>query len=791
MFFKLAVGNIRKSVGDFAIYFVTVAIGVCMFYVFNAIDSQQIMFDINSVQSEYVDTTARVMSMFSGVVACILGFLIIYANRFLMRRRRREFGIYMTLGASPAQISRVVVYEALIVGAASLALGLAVGVALSQGLAFVTAALMGTTISSFRFVFSPQALVQTLISFAIIYVVVTAVNLVQARRFKIAQLLRAGSTPERRPVRHPALMAATFVASCAVLGLAYWQLQLSGMNFESAQFMHATALMLVGTLGFFYSLAGFVTAALTRIPRAYLRGLTPFTTGQITSRINTAFVSLWAICVMLFFAITVFCCGFSFVQIFCGNINEVAPYDATIRADWVYPAADYAEEFTQNGIDPGATIDASTEQDIIDEGAEGVTGDTNNAEGVTGESATTATQDPDERLAQINAQLDSLDQNAQDYRLNAMKLLTPARLEYINQYGGSMAAALEAQAQGWSSAVAQSAQVDIYQVASLTYADIFDAARAAGQKIGSNNSSDTATFSVEQIAESNVYVTSIDQVNQSIALCDGKQIDAASDTFAVLNNTAYTQDLASAIASTPLTIAGIELAAAGSVNQVQLLTSSISGTCLVLAVPAGVIDALKAQGAVPCYSYLNLQYATSDLDAGDAALNQALCTLDGVSLVYGEISAQTSVRAWPVSYVTQKSYMTVQAGGMRMFILAFVLLIATASILAIHLLTQAADSAPRYTMLARLGCSQRMLGRSLLVTTLVYFLAPLVLAAVHSAVAISVIKLQLFDVLGAGSVVTQCLIGAGILLAGYALYFGITYGMSKRIVLGKPGGAVR
>ena len=178
MYLKLALRNIRRSVRDYAVYFITLLFGVAVFYAFNSIGSQQILFDMETSASRSVfDSTTYILGMFSVVVACVLGFLILYANQFLIRRRKREFGTYLVLGMTPGHVSRIVLYETVLVGMLSLAVGLICGVLLSQGLSFFTAALFGTTMTNYQFVFSPDAFLVTLACFAAIYVVVAAFNL--------------------------------------------------------------------------------------------------------------------------------------------------------------------------------------------------------------------------------------------------------------------------------------------------------------------------------------------------------------------------------------------------------------------------------------------------------------------------------------------------------------------------------------------------------------------------------------------------------------------------------------
>ena len=334
MYLKLALRNIRRSVRDYAVYFITLLFGVAVFYAFNSIGSQQILFDMETSASRSVfDSTTYILGMFSVVVACVLGFLILYANQFLIRRRKREFGTYLVLGMTPGHVSRIVLYETVLVGLLSLAVGLICGVLLSQGLSFFTAALFGTTMTNYQFVFSPDAFLVTLACFAAIYVVVAAFNTITVSRCKLIDLIRAGEKNERAGVRNPWVCLVGFVAAVAILAYAYEQLIENGLvMLDQPEFIRATIAMLVGSLLFFWSLAGFAIAVLTRLRGVYLRKLNLFTVRQIASKVNTAFLSLWAVCVLLFFSITVFSSGMGLVEVFVGGTEAANPYSATLEA---------------------------------------------------------------------------------------------------------------------------------------------------------------------------------------------------------------------------------------------------------------------------------------------------------------------------------------------------------------------------------------------------------------------------------------------------------------------------
>ena len=111
MITKLSLKNISKSFKDYAIYFFTLILGVAIFYVFNAIDSQTVMMDVSSSTREIIKLMTNMLSGVSVFVSFILGFLIIYASRFLIKRRNKEFGIYLILGMSKRKISLILFLE--------------------------------------------------------------------------------------------------------------------------------------------------------------------------------------------------------------------------------------------------------------------------------------------------------------------------------------------------------------------------------------------------------------------------------------------------------------------------------------------------------------------------------------------------------------------------------------------------------------------------------------------------------------------------------------------------------
>ena len=190
MLFKLSFRNMKKSFKDYAIYFLTLVLGVAIFYMFNSIDSQQAMLDISESKKQIIKLMIQMLGMVSVFIAVILGLLIVYANKFLINRRKKEFGIYMTLGMGRRQISKIILFETILVGIISLFAGLAFGVFASQFMSVLVAKIFEANMDKFTFIFSKDACIKTCVYFAIMYFVVMIFNTI-TRSYKINSIQSA------------------------------------------------------------------------------------------------------------------------------------------------------------------------------------------------------------------------------------------------------------------------------------------------------------------------------------------------------------------------------------------------------------------------------------------------------------------------------------------------------------------------------------------------------------------------------------------------------------------------
>ena len=328
MLCKLSLKNIKKSIKDYAIYFFTLILGVAIFYVFNALESQTVLMNVSSSTHKLIELMMTMLSSVSVFVSFILGFLIIYASRFLIKRRNKEFGVYLTLGMSKRKISMILFFETLFIGILSLIVGLGVGVILSQFMSLLVANMFEANLTKFTFVFSSSACIKTIIYFSIMYLIVMIFNTFSVSKCKLIDLLQGAKKNEAVKLKNPVLCILIFIISSIVLGRAYYIVSFDFVSLQDAKDIIKPILMgVVSTFFIFWSLSGLLLRIAQSRKKFYYKGLNSFTLRQFSSKINTTIFSTTVICLMLFVTICLLSSCLTMKNSMNTNIKELAPVD--------------------------------------------------------------------------------------------------------------------------------------------------------------------------------------------------------------------------------------------------------------------------------------------------------------------------------------------------------------------------------------------------------------------------------------------------------------------------------
>lgn len=331
MLFKLSIKNMRKTIKDFAIYFLTLVLGVAIFYMFNSLDSQEAMVQVSSSTRELIKLMITMLGFVSVFVAVILGLLIVYANNFLINRRKKEFGTYMMLGMSKGQISRILLIETIFVGIISLIVGLVIGVFASQFMSVLVGKLFAADMSKFEFVFSKDACIKTCIYFAVMYIAVMIFNTFTISRYKLINLLNASKKNEQIKIKNLWVCILVFIIGVVILGYAYYKVTGGVNELSTADTILPIILMgIVGTILVFWSVSGFILKLVQLRKNIYLKDVNMFVLRQLHNKINTTVVSMSIICLMLFMTITILSSALSLNNTMRKDLEDTTPVDINL-----------------------------------------------------------------------------------------------------------------------------------------------------------------------------------------------------------------------------------------------------------------------------------------------------------------------------------------------------------------------------------------------------------------------------------------------------------------------------
>jgi len=386
MLSKLALRNTRKSFGDFAVYFLTLTFGVAAFYAFGSVEAQSALASLGSLKADNLKTLGAIMDVMSVVVAIVLAFLVFYANGFLIRRRKREFGTYLVLGMPKRQVAAILLMETMLVGVLALGAGLALGVAASQGLSLLTAQLFELDMSRFRLIFSMPSLLKTVAFFGLLFVVASVLDLFGFSRQTINRLLNASKRRETR-VRNPWLSAVLAVMGLVLAVAGCWALLQSGLikSIDSGRIWVELGAGVLGTFLLFAGGSGLAMRVAQSSRRTYLRGLNPFVVRQVDNKVSSTYVTMAIVSITMFFAITILSGGISFGNVL--NKQTSTAYDASFIR---YPGENRTQSILRgikaNGFDTDTHFAKTHEFDVYKTGLvlRDLTGGGSDAEGLGG-----------------------------------------------------------------------------------------------------------------------------------------------------------------------------------------------------------------------------------------------------------------------------------------------------------------------------------------------------------------------------------------------------------------------
>lgn len=724
MLCKLAWGNVRRAGRDYLVYLLTLTLGVTVFYAFNTISMQV---DIAGIDEKGL---AQVMGSTLGdltyFLAGVMAFLMVYANNFIMKRRKKEFGLYQVLGMGRGRVAAIMALETVIVSVVAFVVGIVLGAGLSQLMTFFTASLFKTQIANFHFFFSVHAFNLTLACMLVMFVLTLLLNLRAVRRTKLIELMGAERRNESIKTRNPWIAIAIFAVGVVLVGVAYYRLLRDGFPLTATdsklqeamnQFGITTAMVTVGTFALFWGLSGMLIKLLQSLRGVYWRGLNMFTVRQLAAKVNTVCFSMGVIAMLLFLAITSVTCGMSIANVMNKNLERYNPVDVSQTYVYYTPDTfDYYKEYVNPSDEADRMVPADTTVDLYPAWHGRDSSADNNDE--TGKKVDIAD------VAGEHVQIDS----------------------YLSYPFGS-------------------------SNPSVTPSEM---CKIMGEKL-------PKAFGGSNADTMGLFVTPASQYNKLRQMMGEEPVHIGHDQYLLTCDMGgelvdlYTKYMAGGHA---LTLGGHTLKPATdkSDEDTAAIANSAMGSN-----PGTVVvaDELLSQLNLQPYSSSLLVNYKQGMDTTEADESIKYTLLDDL-LVDGKKPGSWGTFITRSEMYTQAAQMNGLISYLAIYI-GFVLVVACAAILSIQQLSNVADGSRSYRVLAQIGCDDRQIRHSVMAQQAVFFLFPLAVGLAHSFVALKVI-IELVSIFGNMSIGGTVGLTCAIFLAAYGGYFLVTYLMSAGMV---------
>ena len=328
-FYKLASRNVRKCAKDYFIYFFTLMLSVALFYSFNSVSTQFASLGLEDTLN-YLAFSSGVLTFFSVLVCFIMGTLVVYANRFLLKRRKKEMGLYATLGMARRDVNRLLMRETLCIGIFSLAAGLLLGIFAAQILSLATAKLAGVSLMNYHFMISVKAVVLSILFFGILFFFVHLFNVKELNKMSLLDMLYADRKNETVSEGNAVVTVLLAIVSVALILGGYGVLIFKADMGLFKVLGTGGLLLMLGTVFSFTALLRLGTRLRKLNKRYYYRGINMFTTSQISSRLKSEGRTIAMTSVLLFLSLSLTIIGPGLGKYVMNGVEHATPYDGSI-----------------------------------------------------------------------------------------------------------------------------------------------------------------------------------------------------------------------------------------------------------------------------------------------------------------------------------------------------------------------------------------------------------------------------------------------------------------------------
>ncbi|MGN4668776.1 FtsX-like permease family protein [Bacillus cereus group sp. MYBK234-1] len=324
MLFKLSMSGLKSKLKDYIVLLVGLVMSISIFYMFQTLALNKSFLESNAM----INSIGVVFQTGSVLLGIITFFYILYANSFLLSLRQKEFGMYMMLGAKKHKITVLMFLETIMIGIASLAIGITVGVGLAQGIGKLLMKQLDFTASGYQGFYVPS-IALTCVFFFILFLLSAIMNSIKLSRISVLQLIHADASAERTMIKGK-WTGVIAILAIILLGIGYASMIYMNKLKEQG-LMIAMLTTTAGTYLLFTSVLPLIIKKLKGNKNRNEKGLNAFTFSQLNFRVTSLTKVLATVAMLVALGAGAISGGMAFKNNVMNSVEQFEIYDTVIH----------------------------------------------------------------------------------------------------------------------------------------------------------------------------------------------------------------------------------------------------------------------------------------------------------------------------------------------------------------------------------------------------------------------------------------------------------------------------
>ena len=347
MYPKLILRNVFRNLQTYTIYFFSLTLIYSLLYAFNALPSHPVMQSLSGAKEMLTTVMSQYMGLLSYLILSAIAFLVVYSTNFVLGRRKKELGLYATLGMKKKQIIRTLFFETMLVNIFALILGFLLGLVLLVVLAKVASEFFMANYFGNLVFFDIKSIILLVYSYLVTSFIVGVMDILTFRKQNIIALIQENGVKKSVLAKgKPVLQALLFILSTAVIGFG----ALYFSDYHHLSLLKSWGILLVSVfvifvILFYNTLSHFILISLRKLPQTYYNKLNTFKIRQFSKQADSNSVTLAVLSLTLTLALSLLVFSGSAYTTMNRELNKYSPYDVSVN---LYRGQDF--QFAQDSV---------------------------------------------------------------------------------------------------------------------------------------------------------------------------------------------------------------------------------------------------------------------------------------------------------------------------------------------------------------------------------------------------------------------------------------------------------